>query len=466
MRRMKIAVAFCMSAGLLTGVLAMQPRSVVAADGGNPPATVAAVHLPIQQTTLKNGLKVIFSEDHKAPTYSIVVEYNVGSRNERPGRTGFAHLFEHMMFQGSENVGKGEMNMLVTNNGGGMNGTTDKDRTVYYETLPSNQLDLGLFMESDRMRALAITQPNLNNQRNAVQEERRLRVDNQPYGKTFEKIDEVAYDNPAYKHSIIGSMDDLNAASLDDVIGFFKTYYAPNNAILILVGDFNHDEALAKITKAFGDIPRGPAPPLVDMTEPAQTGERRATIDDPLARLARLDIAYKAVPGNTPDWYALDVLGDILMSGQSSRFYQEFVKDKQIATGIFGGPGQDRGPALFGIGAGLRPGKDPAELEKGILADVEKVKTDGVTQAELEKTIIRDRVNHYSQLQGTLGRGFAIGEAAVNFNDAELINKVDDIYAKVTPADVKRVAQKYLTDNNRTVIITVPKPSAPAAGNQ
>src|ERR1700733_12260458 len=220
--------------------------------------------LEFREVKLDNGLRVILVPAHRGPVYAIAVCYNVGSRNERPGRTGFAHLFEHMMFQGSENVGKGEMNMLVQNNGGGMNGPTDKDRTVYYETLPSNQLDLGFFLESDRMRALAINQANLDNQRNAVQEERRLRVDNQPYGKTFEKVDELAYENPAYKHSVIGSMEDLNAASVADVTGFFKTYYAPNNAVLVLVGDFKSDEALAKIEKYFGGIPRQADVPPVD----------------------------------------------------------------------------------------------------------------------------------------------------------------------------------------------------------
>src|SRR6202165_3382329 len=185
--------------------------------------------VPFKQHKLKNGLTVILSEDHTAPTYSIAVSYNVGSRDEKPGRTGFAHLFEHMMFQGSENVSKGEHPNLISANGGSMNGTTDNDRTLYFETLPANQIDLALFLESDRMRSLAVNQANLDNQRNAVQEERRLRVDNQPYGKTFEELESLAYDDFPYHHSVIGSMDDLNAASLEDVKEFFRIYYAPNN---------------------------------------------------------------------------------------------------------------------------------------------------------------------------------------------------------------------------------------------
>jgi zinc protease len=193
----------------------------------------SATKIPIQQFKLKNGLRVVLSEDHSAPTYSICVTYDVGSRDEQPGRTGFAHLFEHMMFQGSEKVGKGEHFILIENNGGGMNGTTNADRTNYFETLPSNQIDLGLFLEADRMKSLAVNQANLDNQRNAVKEERRLGVDNQPYGHTSEALLGTAYDNFAYKHTTIGSMEDLDAASLDDVKNFFRIYYAPNNAVLV-----------------------------------------------------------------------------------------------------------------------------------------------------------------------------------------------------------------------------------------
>ena len=196
---------------------------------------------PVQfsDTRLSNGLRVIISEDHYAPIFAIAVSYAAGSKDERVGRTGFAHLFEHMMFKGSENVGSGEHFFLVFNYGGSMNGTTNTDRTLYYEILPKNQLDLGLFLEADRMKSLAITKENLDNQRNAVQEERRLRLDNQPYGKSQERFNEMAYDNFAYKHSVIGSMEDLNAATVDDVASFFKTYYAPNNAVLALVGDLD-----------------------------------------------------------------------------------------------------------------------------------------------------------------------------------------------------------------------------------
>src|ERR671939_635247 len=226
------------------------------------------VRVDFKETRLKNGLRVITVEDHTAPVIALSITYNVGSRNERKGRTGFAHLFEHMMFKGSENVGTGEHFYLIFNNGGTMNGTTNEDRTNYFEALPANQLDLALFLEADRMRSLAITKANLDNQRNAVQEERRLGVDNQPYGKSGEIMQQTLYDNFAYKHTTIGSMEDLNAASVEDVAAFFKMYYAPNNAVLTIVGDFKTDDALAKVRKYFENIPRQPTPPAVDMTEP------------------------------------------------------------------------------------------------------------------------------------------------------------------------------------------------------
>jgi predicted Zn-dependent peptidase len=219
------------------------------------------VRVDFKETTLKNGLRVITVEDHSAPVVALSITYNVGSRNERQGRTGFAHLFEHMMFKGSENVGTGEQYLLVFNNGGEMNGTTNEDRTNYYDLLPSNQLDLALFLESESHEEFGHHEENLDNQRNAVQEERRIGVDNAPYGKSDEVQQELLYDNFAYKHSTIGSMKDLNAATVEDVAAFFKMYYAPNNAVLVLVGNFKTPEALAKIRANFESIPRQPDPP-------------------------------------------------------------------------------------------------------------------------------------------------------------------------------------------------------------
>ena len=326
------------------------------AFGVSLPAQTAPT-IKFTDTKLANGLRVIISEDHNAPVYSIVVHYKVGSRDERKGRTGFAHLFEHMMFKGSENIGPGEHFMLVFNNGGSMNGTTNKDRTLYFETLPANQLDLGIFLEADRMRSLAITKDNLDNQRNAVQEERRLGVDNQPYGKTFEAVDDLAYDNPAYEHSVIGSMADLNAASVEDVASFFKTYYAPNNAVLAIVGDVDAKVTLEKVRKAFESIPSQPQPPRVDMTEPKQTAERRLTLDDALARLPRIDIVFKVPPRLTADDDALQVLGTVLSSGRSSRLFEQIVRQQQLAPNVNAGRDGAIGPGLFRVIGTVAPGK-------------------------------------------------------------------------------------------------------------
>jgi zinc protease len=443
-----------MGMGVAVSSITAAPQSPRASGGET---AVQEVRIPIEQFTLKNGLRVLLSEDHAAPTVSLCITYDVGSRNEQPGHTGFAHLFEHMMFQGSQNVGKGEHLILVRVNGGDVNGTTNDDSTTYYERVPANQLDMALFLESDRMRALRISQANLDNQRSTVQEERRLRMDNQPYGKTDEILEDLAYDNFAYKHSTMGSMADLNAATLGDVVQFFKTYYAPNNAVLALVGDFKPAEALAKIQQYFEDIPSQPAPPAVDMAEPAQTAERRTVVEDSFARLPRLDVVYKTVPANTQDWYALDMLGDILFSGSSSRLYQKLVKEKAVALQVAGGVELRRGPALFHALALLKAGQDAGEVEKLIYDEFERVKVEGVTAAEMQKVLIQDRLQHAESLTSTMNRARTLGRYAVYFRDPELINSVLANYSEVTPSDIQRVARQYLSPTQRTVMWTNPK---------
>ncbi len=415
------------------------------------------VRVDFKETTLKNGLRVITVEDHSAPVVAISITYNVGSRNERKGRTGFAHLFEHMMFKGSENIGSGEHFLLVFNNGGTMNGTTNEDRTNYFEALPANQLDLALFLEADRMKSLAITKENLDNQRNAVQEERRLGVDNQAYGKSSERMQELVYDNFAYKHSVIGSMEDLTAATVDDVAEFFKMYYAPNNAVLVLVGDFKTDEALAKIRSSFESIPRQPNPPPVDMDEPAQKAERRDSLEDMLARAPRVDIAYKAVQGNTPDFYALQVLSAVLQSGQSSRLYQKLVKEKEMVTSVGGFMDEKRGPGAFYTNATLRPGVKTEDVEAAIYAEIERLKKEPIADWELQKAKNTTRRNIVNSLQSSLSRAVTIGQYAVYYNDPGLINTRLDKVAAVTKEDVQRVANKYFADTNRTVVVTMPQ---------
>jgi len=413
--------------------------------------------IDFKEFKLKNGLRVLLAEDHSAPTYSICVTYNVGSRDERPGRTGFAHLFEHMLFQGSENVGKGEHFILIQNNGGSANGTTNIDRTNYFETLPANQLELGIFLEADRMRAPAITQANFDNQRLTVQEERRQSYDNRPYGKTYETMIDLAYDNFAYKHSTIGSMDDLNAATIEDAEAFFRSYYAPNNAVVALVGDFKTDVAVALIKQYFEDIPAQTSPSAPDMTEPEQKGERRKVIEDSFARTPRLDIVYKIPPGNTPDWYALDVLGGVLSNGVSSRLYQKFVKEKEMALSVEADANEHRGPSLFWFSVMARPSTDLGELEKLLYDEIARVQNEPVADWELKKVQMQLRRQRAQQIYSSRSRANALGHFAVYYDHPELINSIWRQYERVTKTDLQRVARAYFKDTNRSVVTTLPK---------
>jgi predicted Zn-dependent peptidase len=396
----------------------------------------------------------------------VAVTYNVGSADEKARRTGFAHLFEHMMFKGSENVGPGEHFALVFNNGGTMNGTTSEDRTLYFETMPANQLEVALFLESDRMRSLDINKANLDNQRNAVQEERRLGVDNQPYGQTYERIGEQAYDNPAYKHSVIGSMEDLNAASVDDVATFFKTYYAPNNAVLSIVGDVDMKKTTALIEKYFGAISQQPQPKRPDLTEPPHQAERRSTLDDPLARLARVDIVWVTPAAGTPDFDALDVASWVLSSGRSSRLNQAVVREKQLAVNANASNPDKRGPGLFQVSATVAPGKSPADAEAALLEEIEKVKSGPIADWEIDKAHNNAVRQQAGAVTSTLSRAIQLGEYALFYDDPGLINTRAARYQKVTAADVQRVAKKYLTPENRSVITTLPKPAARSGGQQ
>jgi predicted Zn-dependent peptidase len=432
-------------------------------------ATIVAApvsKVQFSDTRLKNGLRVIIVEDHTAPVFSIAITYNVGSRNERAGRTGFAHLFEHMMFKGSANVGSGEHFMLVYNNGGDMNGSTSKDRTNYFERLPTNQLDLALFLESDRMRSLDITKENLQNQISTVKEERRQGVDNQPYGKTMEAFDDLAYENVNYKHSVIGSMADLDAATVEDVQAFFRTYYAPDNAALVIVGDVKPVECLAKVRQYFESIPSQPVPPEPDMTEPAQAKEKRLTIEDPLARATRIDIGYHIPSAASPDFDALSVLSSVLSSGTSSRFTQTIVRQKQLALQAFAGPMESRGPGLFRAIGMLPPGKSAGDLEAAMYEEFEKVKTGKIEDWEIEKARNSARRSYLGGLTSSLQRAVLMSQYAVYYNDPNLINTRLDRLMAVTAADVQRVAVKYLTPENRTVVITVPKPAAATKGGK
>jgi predicted Zn-dependent peptidase len=416
-------------------------------------------------STLDNGLRVIISEDHYAPVFAIAVSYKVGSRDEREGRTGFAHLFEHMMFKGSENVGAGEHPYLVSVNGGQLDATTDTDRTLYFDVLPKNQVDLALYLESDRMRSLAVTKDNLENQRQAVKEERRLRVDNQPYGQSFEKMDELIYDNFAYHHSVIGSMTDLDAASVEDVQQFFKTYYAPNNAVLALVGDLDTKDALAKVKKYFGALPRQDPPKRTDLTEQDKDGERRAKIDDKLARASRIDMAYRIPELTNSDTRALQMGALILAGGESSRLYQHLVKEKELATQIGAFLDARAGPSKIQIIAIVAPGKKPEDVEALISEDVAKFLSEPVTEKEMRRARIATRRS------ALVGGRESVLSMAINFADNTALyndpNRINSEYEKrlaVTPADIQKAAQKYLRQANRVVIVSVPAGGPPARG--
>lgn len=418
----------------------------------------SGVQIDFKEYKLKNGLRVILSEDHSAPVISLNVSYDVGARNEKPGRGGFAHLFEHMMFKGSENVGAGEHFYQVFSAGGYLNGFTFYDVTHYFDVLPANQLEMALFLEADRMKSLVINEKNLKNQIDAVKEERRERVFNQPYGSSDVKQIELVYDDYPYGHLLHGSEAQLEAASVKDVADFFKTYYAPNNAYLILVGDFKTNEAFPLIKKYFEKIPASSiAPPKVEMKEPFNKGEQRAAIEDPLARLARVSVGFKAPAGNTADFYAMTAVSSILGGGQSSRLFQTLVKEKQLATTVFTNLEERRGPSFFKITAILRPGVKPELLESAIYEEIEKMTGQAVADWELEKAKNSEKTTFLNFIGRVQHRSLFLGHYAVFYNEPNLVNTRLEKINRVTAKDVQLAARKYLGKDNRVVITTVPK---------
>ena len=415
---------------------------------------------------LDNGLRVLIAEDHYAPVYAICIAYKVGSKDEKQGRTGFAHLFEHMMFKGSENVGVGELDFLIDTNGGNSNGTTNTDRTSYYEVLPKNQLDLGLFLEADRMHGLVITPENLENQRQAVKEERRQSVNNQAYGKTSEKLEELIYDNFAYHHPVVGSMTDLDAASVDDVKQFFKTYYAPNNAVLALAGDLDTKETLAKVKKYFGAIPRQEPPKPVDLTEAPKDAERRAVVEDPLARLTRIDMAYRIPASGNADARALGIAASILGGGggggprrRGRRQQFALVSQARRREGnrqpgfLLHGPA--RGPGHvphFGHAASRQ---DAQEAEGLIAEEIARLHAEPVTDRELARVRIglrRAAENRFT----ALSRAQALADAAAVYDDPNRVNTEIDAQLAVSPADIQKAAKACLLKANSVVVVTTP----------
>jgi zinc protease len=416
--------------------------------------------------SLPNGLRVIYSEDHSTPIVSVDAWYNTGSRNEHPGRSGFAHLFEHMMFEGSAHVKKGEHFQRISRAGGSENGSTAEDRTNYYETVPSNRLNLALWLEADRMRALAITEENFHNQRETVKEERRLRVDNQPYSAAF--IDGMTwpFDSAgcfAYAHTVIGSMADLDAAQLADVQAFFDTYYAPNNATLVVVGDFRPLELRRLVNQYFGDIPRHPAPAAVTCDARFSPGTMRRDVTDAHANLPAVVRIYRVPPHADPDTPALELLNVILGQGESSRLNVAVVRRERAALGtqVAMNPFDSRrGPGVLLVLAIANQGVDVLKLDTLLASQLDTVRAIVVSDAELTKAKNTFRANFIHTRETTLGKAEELHHYDMFHRALAEINTDLDHTLAVTAADIRRVAAKYLDPANAVVIIVKP----PAAG--
>ena len=402
----------------------------------------------------------MLNRDPTVPVVSVAVYYDVGSRNEKQGRTGFAHLFEHMMFQGSENVPKAAHFQYIFNAGGTMNGTTSTERTNYFEMLPANYLPLALWLESDRMRSLRVTQENLDNQRNAVQEEKRLRYDNQPYVNAFLRMNELIFKNPANAHSTIGSMEDLDAATIEDIRAFFRIYYAPNNAVLTIAGDFEETEARALVQKYFEGIPSQPDPPPVDVSEPEEVAKTQETFLDKLAPAPAFVLGWKIPVRRTPEYYALSLAGDLLFEGDSSRLYQKLVKGDESVVSIQGGIDERRGPSAWYIFALPKPGEEVAAIHGQIFDEIKCLSASGPTDAEMEKlrnSLCNDAVRGR---QSTMYRAQRIAEYALYDDDPKLFDSELDQYLSITADQIKTAVGLFLDVQNRVVLEIVPAATA------
>ena len=427
-------------------------------------AHAKALNIPVVYYKLPNGLKVVISEDHTAPVVTVAVYYNVGFRVEPKGRTGFAHLFEHMMFQGSANVKKFEHAKFVEANGGSLNGHTDFDYTNYFETMPSNRVELGLWLESDRMRSLDVSEENLKNQQAVVSEEVRVNVLNQPY-QFFEWISlwENAFTNWNNSHNGYGDLAEINAATIDDVRSFFKTYYAPNNAVLTVVGDVDVTEVKKMVEKHFAAIASQPVPPRPDLTQPPQTKEKRVSQTDKLANLPALATGYHLPPQNSPDFPAMALLVQILQGDDSSRWYQRLVKEKELTLDLtgglnyFGNEFDYTGPMIMTTRTTYKPGHTADEILREMDAVIADVVAKGVTEKELADAKVRYRSNFYSQVESSFGKTHLLSALALFRDDPQQINSLLTPFENVTAAQIKSAAAKYLVATNRTVIDRVPE---------
>lgn len=422
--------------------------------------------VPVEYHKLDNGLKVVLSQDKTAPTVVVAVYYNIGFRIEPRNRTGFAHLFEHMMFQGSQNLGKMEFIRLVQSNGGVLNGSTRFDFTNYFEILPSHKLETALWAEADRMKGLAITQDNLTNQQGVVKNEVKVNVLNRPYGG-FPWLDMPQYANENWynAHNFYGELHDLDAATLEDVKSFFKTYYAPNNAALVVVGDFEPAEALGMIRKYFGSIPSQPQPVKPDLTEPRQEKAKWFTKNDTLAHRPAIAFAYHMPERNTPEYYAMGLLDQILLQGDDSKLMLELAKKKGYTDRVMGGINMlgnmfnYNGPMLWMGWLIHDPSTKPEEIMKTVDEVIEEARTRPVAKADLDRALVKLRSDLYDNMGGFFGFGRAdlLAAFALFDDNPSRINTLEDEFRKITPQLLQKTAQEYLRPTNRTVLVLQPK---------
>jgi predicted Zn-dependent peptidase len=426
---------------------------------------------PTSMKKLSNGLTVVVSEDHSAPTFGVCVSYGIGFRLEPEGRTGFAHLFEHLMFEGTPTAPKGVMERVIEGGGGVNNGDTRYDYTEYIETAPISALDPVLWIEADRMKTLDFSEKNLENQRNVVEEEVRVNVLNQPFGLFFAiDLPGKAFDTYPNAHNFYGDFKDLDAAKIEDVKSFYEKYYTPGNAVIAIVGDVNADDIFAKAEKYFGQIPSRPTPPKPNVEEPPQKAERRSTETDKLAKVPGLAIGYRMPPRHSPDALAGAVAGELLHNGQASRLYQALVKDKQVALSADGGvnwplgtPFEYNGPTLMTSFIVYPPNVTEDQVLTAYDAAIKDLAQNGPSQQDLDRIVAKMRSDIYGNLEIPISRASALSHAVLFDGNSDSVYQVPEELSKVTAAQVKAFAAKYLVSTNRTIIDRVP---AQAAANQ
>lgn len=449
-----------------TLVVAATAAIVWAGCSGPPSEDANTFQVPVDYYKLSNGLRVVLSQDKTAPTVVVAVYYNIGFRNEPQDRTGFAHLFEHMMFQGSENLGKMEFVRLVQQNGGVFNGSTRFDFTNYFEVMPAHKLETALWAEADRMKGLAITQDNLTNQQGVVKNEVKVNVLNQPYGG-FPWLDMPQYANKNWynAHNFYGDLADLDSAKLEDVDKFFKTFYSPNNAVLTIVGDFETEEAKKWVEQYFAAIPAAQLPPAPDLSEPRQETEQRAVKVDSLANKPAIAIAYKMPERNTPEYYAMGLIDQLLVQGQDSKLHEKLVQDKGYTGGVSGGINylgnmyNYNGPMLW-MADLIHDATVPSD---SIIAVFDKAigELSNVSQEDVDLAIIKLRSDLYSTLGGNgFGRADLLASFALFDDDPSRINTLEKEFKKVTPELIKKTAAEYLRTSNRTILTVDPKATA------